>query len=292
MPAGVPAGERRLLPSLDAIKPFLDQRASVQLLWFVRTEPTRDVDDVLGPVLAAGARIEWSGRTESILIGPDPVYWSHAILAVAPAAVLADAAARNVAVPGIESLALWVVEPQAIPAPVRWLFRALRPVGRLLERDPREAVRHRPVSMDESDINPSQERLEKLVADPRSGRTTMINLLRFRDQADYGDGAKPVRSGRAAYRRYGIVAARSVAMLGGGIAHVGRLRGPLLEVEGRATTGPWDDLAIVHYPAPSSIVKLEAMPGYANALHHRSAALERSTIVVARQRGGSGSANS
>lgn len=275
-----------MLPSVEALTPLLAERSSVQLLWFLRADPARDALDLLAPLLAVGARIEWSGRTESLLIGPDPVHWTHAVLALSPATALAAAARQGVLVPGVESVALWIVDPQLLPAPVRWLFRALRPMGRLLERDPLEAVRHRPESMDESDINPSQQRLEKLAADPRSGRTTMINLLSFREHADYrGGGAKfgrGERSGRAAYRRYGVVAARSVAMLGGSMAYLGRLRGPLLDVEGLATSGSWQDLAIVHYPTPSSIVKLEAMPGYANAVHHRSAGLERTAIVVAR----------
>jgi hypothetical protein len=274
------ATPRRLLPTGAALEPFLGARSRVQLLWFVRAAADRTPAEVLAAVTAAGARLVWSGRTESLLIGPDPVYWTHAALAEISSEALRTAAASAGSAEGVEAAALWIVEPQSIPAPVRAIFRCLRPLGRLLERDPVESLRHRPQAMDDSDINPSQERLAALAADRRDGRTTMINLLHFRDRAD--DGGTTRGSGRAAYRRYGMVAARSVAMVGGSMDHLGRLRGPLLDVGGLATTGPWHDLAIVHYPAPSSIVKLEAMPGYAKAVHHRTAGLARTAIVVAR----------
>lgn len=282
IPADLPGGAR-LLPSADVLTPYVATRPLVHLLWLLRADPAREAADVVAPLATAGVRVEWGGRVESLLIGPDPAFWTHAVFAAAPAAALSAAAARAEAAPAVAAAALWLVDVQTIPAPVRWLFRMLRPIGRLLERDPRDAVRHRPAAMDESDINPSQARLEQLASDARGGRTTMINFLSFRQQAHYGDSPSAGGgSGRAAYRRYGLVAARSVAMVGGSMAHLGRLRGPLLEVDGLATTGPWDDLAIVHYPAPSSIVKLEAMPGYPAAVRHRTAALTRSTIVVAR----------
>jgi len=270
----------RLLPAAAALEAHLRSRTNVQLLWFLRAAAQRAPAEILAPVIGAGARLLWSGRTESLLIGSDPLYWTHAALAEISAAALRRAASDDSGSGDVEAAALWLVDPQSIPAPVRAIFRCLRPLGRLLERDAAEALLHRPEAMDDSDINPRQERLAALAADPRDGRTTMINLLHFRDRADYRGNGRG--SGRAAYRRYGMVAARSVAMIGGSMAHLGRLRGPLLDVGGLATSGPWHDLAIVHYPAPSSIVKLEAMPGYAKAVRHRTAGLARTALVVAR----------
>jgi hypothetical protein len=111
----------------------------------------------------------------------------------------------------------------------------------------------------------------------------MINLLAFRERAA---GADPARgrsiSGRAAYRRYGLVAARSVALLGGSLEHLGRLEGPIADRAGLATSGAWDELAIVRYPRPRSLVQLERMPGYARALAQRNAGLARTALLVAR----------
>jgi hypothetical protein len=274
----------RILPDRDTLERVVGKHDPVHLLWFLRLAgDAGDARAALGPVIDHGASVLWTGRTESLLIGRDPLHWTHAVYATAPRAAL-DLAAGATG-PGVEQAALWAVTPRPLPLVAKLLFRALRPLGRLLESDPREAVRRRPATMDDSDFNPSQPRLEALAADPRTGRTTMINLLGFREKADYGAagkvGGREV-SGRAAYMRYGLVAARSVAMVGGSMEYLGRLRGPLLDVEGLATSAPWHDLAIVHYPAPSTIVKLEAMPGYAGAVAHRTAGLTRSTIVVAR----------
>ena len=111
----------------------------------------------------------------------------------------------------------------------------------------------------------------------------MINLLAYRERAAYPEGSRRADlSGRAAYRRYGVVAARSVALLGGTIEHLGRLDRGVGDPPGLATSGDWDELAIVRYPRPRSLVQLEAMPGYARALSHRNAGLARTALIVSR----------
>ncbi len=285
-----------LLPSVDTLRERLGRRSHAQLLWLLQTrDPGADAEIALAPVLtsAAGGRVLWQGRSESLLIGADPVAWTHVVLTEGAVGPLLAAAETGASSDALGAVAVYLVNPQQIPAPLRWLFRALRPLGRLLEREPREALAHRPAAMDEADINPPMARLERLADDPRTGRTTMVNLLEFRPQADYAGvvGADPKTqaanagrtvSGRAAYMRYGLVAARSVAMVGGDMEFLGRLGEPLLDRAGLATSGAWHDLAVVHYPAPSSIVKLEAMPGYARAVTHRSASVARTVILVCR----------
>ena len=77
------------------------------------------------------------------------------------------------------------------------------------------------------------------------------------------------------------MAIRSVYLLGGRLIAFGRLEGPLIEGAPNATSGSWDELAIMEYPTPRTILKLEQMPGYRAALADREAGLERTVIIVA-----------
>jgi hypothetical protein len=56
-------------------------------------------------------------------------------------------------------------------------------------------------------VEPSPERLQAFLAEPDDAPLVMVNLLRYRERAEYpaGAGAAPC-SGREAYQRYGAVA--------------------------------------------------------------------------------------
>ena len=46
------------------------------------------------------------------------------------------------------------------------------------------------------------------------GPFVMINLLKFKERADYADGSEPELSGREAYRRYGAAVQACLASVG------------------------------------------------------------------------------
>jgi uncharacterized protein (DUF1330 family) len=133
-------------------------------------------------------------------------------------------------------------------------------------------------------IHPTADQLRALLAHPGGGPVQMINLLRFRERAEYGPGheaAGSVDSGAEAYQRYGEVAMRKVAERGGRLV--------LLSVPEQVVIGElpgwdreWDQIAIVEYPSRAAFLDMIADPEYQAATVHRDAGLERTVLLATR----------
>lgn len=131
-------------------------------------------------------------------------------------------------------------------------------------------------------IEPTAAQLEDFASrvDTVDGPIRMINLLRFREVADYGDVADPGENGAStgaeAYGRYGAIAITEVAAVGGrqfeaGTAHM-TLIGPDDE--------QWDLVAIIEYPSPAAFLEMIAKPSYQAAVHHRTAGLADTRLIM------------
>ncbi len=105
----------------------------------------------------------------------------------------------------------------------------------------------------------------------------MINLLRYREQADYGrrTDIEPC-SGREAYRRYMKQAVAFVIAVGGAVVWQGTPKALLL--------GPpderWDLALLVRYPSKEAFLALVSNPAYQAITVHRTAALEDSRLIA------------
>ena len=127
-------------------------------------------------------------------------------------------------------------------------------------------------------INPSPEQLERFLKEiPADRPIVMLNLLRYREQANYpADFDAAPCSGEEAYQRYGAVAAERVASVGGRIVWSGSadltLIGPADE--------EWDTVVLVEYPSTQAFAKMIAQPEYQAAAPHRTAALKDSRLVA------------
>ena len=137
----------------------------------------------------------------------------------------------------------------------------------------------------ESGIVPRKDQIHRHLANQRSSKAFMINLIQPYQKAQYdglGEGSD-ISGGSAYFKKYGITAMRSVLMLGGNIEFSAKLGAPLLEGNApKATQGSWAGLAVVQYPNPSKLLSLEYMPGYKSVLKHRKAGLERTALIVAK----------
>ncbi len=129
-------------------------------------------------------------------------------------------------------------------------------------------------------IDPTGDDLKRIVATVAADTpVTMLNLLRFRDQAAYPatDDAEPC-SGRDAYDRYSRQALAHVRAVGGEpvvIAEVlGRFIGPDNE--------DWDEMLLVRYPSLSAFLAMIGNPDYQAATIHRTAALADARLIVTR----------
>lgn len=114
---------------------------------------------------------------------------------------------------------------------------------------------------------------------PANQPVIMVNLLRFRDQADYGarDDVTPCTGRYAYYERYAPLAARLLQGEGARLVWLGNL---LASVIGPADER-WDDAVLVEYSSFSVLQSLLTSPAYQAIVFHRAAALEDSRLIAA-----------
>ncbi len=101
------------------------------------------------------------------------------------------------------------------------------------------------------------------------GPMVMVNLLKFKDKAEYPDGSEPELSGREAYLRYGSGVQACLAAVGGRSIYAGPVTGIILgDVEEL-----WDMVALAEYPSAAAMMQMIALPEYKAIEHHRIAGL-------------------
>ena len=127
-------------------------------------------------------------------------------------------------------------------------------------------------------IDPTRAAFDAFKALPRDQPIWMLNLVRFRDVADYPAG-HPLHgqrmSGADAYRHYGEDSGPIFARLGGSVVWRGAMQLML--------TGPtdeqWDTIFIAHYPTAGAFLAMVTDPDYREAVKHRQAAVLTSRLV-------------
>lgn len=125
-------------------------------------------------------------------------------------------------------------------------------------------------------IAPRPEQLTALVEGAPDGALYMLNLLKFRDRAEYADGRDTQLSGAEAYALYGQAVGAMIGELGGRLAWVGF---PNTLVIGDVGEGDWDQVAIVAYPSLDAFRKMTESTEYLAAHVHREAGLESQLLI-------------
>ena len=98
----------------------------------------------------------------------------------------------------------------------------------------------------------------------------MVNLLKFKNKAEYEDGRKTNLSGEEAYAIYGLEVMEHLKKIGGESIFSGVVNRLMLgEVEEL-----WDWIAIVKYPSRKAMLEMILNPDYLESEKHRSAGLE------------------
>jgi hypothetical protein len=100
----------------------------------------------------------------------------------------------------------------------------------------------------------------------------MVNLIQYRERADYGHGPSDV-SGAEADARY----AETIPLdqIGAEVAFWGEVESQLLGDEPR-----WDRIGVVRYPSRRTFIEMQQRDDFKAAHDHKDAAIE-STIVIA-----------
>ena len=112
-----------------------------------------------------------------------------------------------------------------------------------------------------------------------TGTVTMLNLLKYRDSADYSDHPEEQPcSGREAYERYRKQAVPLVEAFGGRVLFAGAALPTIIG----PTEKIWDEVLLVEYPSIKSFSEMAASERYQTFAYHRTAAVEDSRLIPAR----------
>jgi uncharacterized protein (DUF1330 family) len=125
-------------------------------------------------------------------------------------------------------------------------------------------------------INPTAEDFsEALEHIPADTPIVMLNLLRYKEWADYGDGQQTV-SGREAYQRYISGATISVAEYGAEIIWSGSAKSCIIA----PAQENWDGVLLVRYPSIKAFAEMSQSPGLADFMVHRTAGLDDTRLIA------------
>jgi uncharacterized protein (DUF1330 family) len=104
---------------------------------------------------------------------------------------------------------------------------------------------------------------------------SMLNLLQFKEKAEYEDGRETELTGEQAYAIYGKKVAEIIRGLGGKIIFGGTPRNMLIGQMDQI----WDQVAIAQYPSMEAMGLMMQMPEYKEAHVHRHAGLAGQLLI-------------
>lgn len=122
-------------------------------------------------------------------------------------------------------------------------------------------------------IDPERDQFEAFKKLPRDEAIMMLNLVRFRDKADYEDGRDA--TGAEAYAAYGRESGPIFRRVGGEIIWRGA---PELMLIGPADER-WDVIFVARYPTAGAFLEMVTDPDYRIAVKHRQAAVRDSRLI-------------
>ena len=118
-------------------------------------------------------------------------------------------------------------------------------------------------------VVPNEEQLRGFLEPGHDGPIYMLNLLKFKEQAEYQDGRDTDLSGAEAYGIYATEVAEHLAKVGGALMLSARVERLMLgEVEEL-----WDSVGIAMYPSRKAMMEMMSAPDYRASAVHRSAGL-------------------
>ena len=125
-------------------------------------------------------------------------------------------------------------------------------------------------------VHADQQVLDAMQAGDPDEPVVMLNLLKYRDQAEAGHGVDGL-TGRQAYEKYGRAFAELQPRFGGEPIWMGRGEHTVIgDVE-------WDIIILVRYPTRRQFIAMFNDPDYAAIAPMRAAALSDSRLIESRQ---------
>ena len=109
----------------------------------------------------------------------------------------------------------------------------------------------------------------------------MVNLLKFKDKAEYEDGRATNLTGREAYEIYVTETREHLANVGAELILVGEVNRLLLgEVEEL-----WDAFGVARYPSRKAMIAMARNPAYIESEKHRAAGLAGQLLIEVSEQG-------
>jgi hypothetical protein len=224
---------------------------------------------VRGAVAADPAGTIWSANSDFALIGAGDPYWTRFLLVTGETAPNLN---------GVDDAYVARLRMFAPPPIALGLLRFLIAAGTLSRPSTQDVITNAEALRSRTDIMPNSIAIAALHARPADYAPAMVNFLSYYDQSKDGQG-----TGAAAYRRYGMVALRTVYRTGGHLLFYGAVKEVIRVAKAGPTMGVWADIAAMRYPNPRAILSMEHVPEYRAALKHRDAGLERTVVVASRE---------
>ena len=126
-------------------------------------------------------------------------------------------------------------------------------------------------------VNPDPARLKQtFAAIPADKPIVMLNLLKFRERAEYDDIAMNCSGREAYFERYSVEAYKFVKSVGGGLLWSGAACGSVIAPADES----WDEVLLVRYPSIAAFQTMLYNPDYQKCAIHRTAALENSRLIA------------
>jgi len=123
---------------------------------------------------------------------------------------------------------------------------------------------------------PDPTQIAQLLANDTGGPVVMVNLLKFKPQADGMDAGV---SGAEAYMRYGALMRKFVEAKGGRMLYSGRVDRQLIGV----SDVEFDVVALMEYPSRKAFVEIVSAPEVREFGKHRTAGLEGQWLIATTQ---------
>ena len=120
-----------------------------------------------------------------------------------------------------------------------------------------------------NDLKPNQDQMEGFLEGDIETPIAMLNLLKFKEKAEYEDGRETNLTGKEAYSIYGNEVQEHLAKVGAETIFAGAVNRVLLgEVEDL-----WDTAVIARYPSRKAMLEMIMDSEYQESEKHRSAGL-------------------
>ena len=119
----------------------------------------------------------------------------------------------------------------------------------------------------------NEELLQRMIAAPTEGPFYMVNLIRYREKAEYPDGRETDLTGREANALYAPF--EFLAAIGARLVFNSEVS---VQIDGDDTV--WEEVAIVEYPCPLAFFAMLSHPEFQARAIHKEAGVEKTIVMV------------